>query len=66
MSTTHVAVHKFLSHDIMCSKCGEACEGHCLGPVASEIEEAGEEEMEIAHKKLNSPTGPFWSMQPHT
>ena len=52
MSTTHVAVHKFLSHDIVCSKCGETCEGHCLEPVTSEIEEAGEEEMEIAHKKL--------------
>ena len=52
VSTSHVAVHKFLSHDIICSKCKEACEGHCLGTVASEIEEAGEEEMEIAHKKL--------------
>ena len=52
VSTSHVAVHKFLSHDIICSKCKEACEGHCLGTIASELEEAGEEEMEVAHNKL--------------
>ena len=54
VSTTHVAVHKFLSHDIECSKCGKTCEGHCLEPVTSEIEEAGEEEMKIAHKNLKN------------
>ena len=52
VSTTHVAVHKFLSHDIICGKCGEACEGNCLELITSEIEKAGEEEMEIAQKKL--------------
>ena len=50
VSTTHVAVHKFLSHDIECSRCEKTCEGHCLEPVTNEIEEAGEEEMKIAHK----------------
>ena len=43
VSTTHVAVHKFLSHDIICGRCGEACEGNCLELIASEIEKAGEE-----------------------
>ena len=57
MSTTHVAVHKFLSHDIICGKCGEACEGNCLELIASEIEKAGEEEMEIAQKKLKNRIG---------
>ena len=52
VSTTHVAVHKFLSHDIICSRCGEACEGNCLELIASEIEKAGEEEMKIEQKKL--------------
>ena len=48
VSTTHVAVHKFLSHDIICSRCGEACEENCLELIANEIEKAGEEEMKIA------------------
>ena len=52
MRTTHVAVHKFLSHDIICGRCGEACERNCLELIASEIEKAGEEEMEIAQKTL--------------
>ena len=54
MSNSHVAVHKFLSHDIMCGRCGEACEGNCLELIASEIEEAGEEAMEIAQEKLTN------------
>ena len=54
VSTTHVAVHKFLAHDIECSRCGKTCEGHCLEPVTNEIEEAGEEEMKIAHKNLKN------------
>ena len=54
VSTTHIAVHKFLSHDIECSKCGKTCEGHCLESFTNEIEKAGEEEMEIAHRNLKN------------
>ena len=54
MSNSHVAVHKFLSHVIICGKCGEACEGNCLELIASEIEKSGEEVMEIAQKKLKN------------
>ena len=52
VSTTHVAVHKFLSHDFGCCKCGETCEGNCLESFTNEIEEAGEEEVQVAHKDL--------------
>ena len=52
VSTTHVAVHKYQAHDIICSRCNEACEGNCLELIASEIEQAGEEEMKIELKKL--------------
>ena len=52
VSTTHIAVHKFLSHDIMCCKCRETCKGNCLESFTNEIEEAGEEEMKMAHKDL--------------
>ena len=54
VSNSHVAVHKFLSHDIMCGRCGEACEGNCQELIASEIEKAGEEAMEIAQEKLTN------------
>ena len=54
VSTTHIAVHKYLSHDIECSNCGKTCEGHCSKPFTSEIEKAGEEEMEIAHRELRN------------
>ena len=40
VSITHLASHKFLSHDIICGKCGEACEGNYLELIASEIEKA--------------------------
>ena len=54
VSTTHIAAHKYLSHDIECSNCGETCEGHCLRPFTRIIEEAGEEEMKIAHGELRN------------
>ena len=52
VSTSHVAVHKYQAHDILCSRCNEACEGNCLEPVAYEIEQAGEEVMKTELKKL--------------
>ena len=52
VSTSHVAVHKYQAHDIICSRCNEACEGNCLEPVAYEIEQAGEEVMKTELKKL--------------
>ena len=52
VSTTHVAVHKYQAHDIICCRCDEACEGNCLELIASEIEQAGEEEMKNELRKL--------------
>ena len=52
VSTSHVAVHKYQAHDILCSRCNKACEGNCLEPVAYEIEQAGEEVMKTELKKL--------------
>ena len=52
VSTTHIAVHKFLSHDIMCCKCGETCEGNCLESFTNELEKAGEEEVQRKHEDL--------------
>ena len=54
VSTTHIAIHKFLSHYIECSKCEKVCEGHCLEAVTNEIEKAGEEEMKNAHKNIKN------------
>ena len=54
VSTTHIAVPKYLSHDIECSNYGKTCEGHCLEPLTNEIEKGREEEMEIAHRNLKT------------
>ena len=54
VSTSHVAVHKYQAHDILCIRCNKACEGNCLETVAYEIEQAGKKMMETELRKLET------------
>ena len=41
VSYSHVAIHRYQSHDVICIRCKAACEGRCLEKVMQEIESAG-------------------------
>ena len=54
VSNSHVAVHKYQNHDVICIRCNTACEGNCMETVANEIEQAGERMMEIELRKIET------------
>ena len=41
VSHSHAAIHQFQCHDVLCVKCGKACEGRCLEEVVQRFEDAG-------------------------
>ena len=45
VSYSHVAIHRYQSHDVICIRCKAACEGRCLEKVIQEIESAGSKVM---------------------
>ena len=54
VSNTHVAVHKYQNHDVICIRCNTACEGNCMEKVTNEIEQAGGKMMEIELRKIET------------
>ena len=46
VSYTHVAIHRYQNHDVICIRCKAACEGRCMEKVMQEIESAGIRVME--------------------
>ena len=46
VSYSHVAIHQFQSHDVICIRCKAACEGRCMEKVMQEVESAGIRVME--------------------
>ena len=47
VSYSHVTIHQYQCHDVICIRCKEACEGRCLEEVVQEIESAGSKVMNI-------------------
>ena len=45
VSYSHVAIHQYQCHDVICINCKAACEGRCLEKVIQEIESAGSKVM---------------------
>ena len=41
VSHSHASIHQFQCHDVLCVKCGKACEGRCLEEVVQKFENAG-------------------------
>ena len=46
VSYSHVAIHRYQNHDVICIRCKAACEGRCMEKVMQEIESAGIRVME--------------------
>ena len=46
VSYSHVAIHRYQSHDVICIRCKAACEGRCMEKVMQEVESAGIRVME--------------------
>ena len=47
-----LAVHKYLSHDIECAYCKQACEGQCPKYFGEEIEKVGGKRMEATRQAI--------------
>ena len=54
VSYTHVAIHRYQNHDVICIRCKAACEGKCMEKVTYEIESAGSRMMEIELRKIET------------
>ena len=54
VSYSHVAIHRYQSHDVICIRCKAACEGKCMEKVTYEIESAGSRMMEIELRKIET------------
>ena len=58
VSHSHASIHQFQCHDVLCVKCGKACEGRCLEEVVQKFENAGcrvmTKELEYDMKRANN------------
>ena len=52
VSDSHLAVHKYLSHDIECIHCKQACEGRCSEYFSKRTEKVGDKRMEVERQTI--------------
>ena len=57
LSTSHRAVHKYLSHNIKCTYCEKVCGGHCSRHFSIETEKVGGKRMEMTKQGLTDMIG---------
>ena len=52
VSDSHLAVHKYLSHNLECVHCKQACEGSCSKYFSTETEKVGGKRMEVTRQAI--------------